>query len=87
MVPVKIRRKTSMEFPQSIKQQALIRSRGKCECQRTTHQHSGRCNVEFGSNWYVHSKTSMRSKEDISLVNSEVLCLTCHSARQMVAAL
>ncbi|MEP7234922.1 MAG: hypothetical protein ABI778_06470 [Ignavibacteriota bacterium] len=72
-----------MEYPQLIKDQAYKRSTGKCECTRTTHTHTGRCNTKMGQqNWYVHSKSSLRSREDISLENAEVICSPCHEARQ-----
>ncbi|MDP4219456.1 MAG: hypothetical protein Q8916_02720 [Bacteroidota bacterium] len=73
-----------MEFTQAIKNQAFTRSRGKCECQRTTHGHAGRCNAKLAGDWHVHSKISLRSKDDLSLSNSEVLCGACHRARQLL---
>jgi hypothetical protein len=76
-----------MEFPQEIKTQAHRRSAGKCECSRTTHHHSGRCNSSLGSGWFVHTKTSLRSRDDVTLSNSEVLCNACHNARQLMAAI
>jgi hypothetical protein len=76
-----------MEFSQVIKEQAYKRSGGKCECVRTTHGHSGRCNAKFLMKWHIHTKSSLRAKEDLSLANSEVLCSPCHEARQLLGAL
>ena len=76
-----------MEFSQQIKEQAYKRSGGKCECVRTTHGHSGRCNAKFAMKWHIHPKSSLRSKEDLSLANSEVLCSPCHESRQLLGAL
>ena len=76
-----------MEFPEVIKQQALRRSAGKCECSRTTHNHSGRCNAALGGQWYVHTKTSLRSRDDVRLDNAEVLCSSCHKVRELLGVL
>jgi hypothetical protein len=75
-----------MEFPQIIQEQALRRSLGKCECSRTTHHHSGRCNATLGMQWYIHPKTSLRSRDDVTLANSEVLCAACHKAMELMGA-
>ncbi|MFI5263685.1 MAG: hypothetical protein ACHQM6_04135 [Candidatus Kapaibacterium sp.] len=76
-----------MDYPQTIKNQAVKRSGGKCECTRSTHGHSGRCNERFGVNWFIHPKSSLRSKDDLSLSNAEVLCSPCHEARQLLGVL
>jgi len=80
-------RSEAMEFSQYIKEQAVKRAGGRCECMRTTHTHSGRCNAKYGGQWYIHSRSALRSKDDLSLSNSEVLCSACHEARQLLGAL
>ena len=76
-----------MEFPEIIKRQALRRSSGKCECSRTTHHHSGRCNATLGTHWYIHAKTSLRSRDDVTLDNSEVVCTSCHKVRELLGVI
>jgi len=76
-----------MEFPEIIKRQAFRRSAGKCECSRTTHHHSGRCNAALGAQWYIHTKTSLRSRDDVTLANSEVLCSSCHKVRELLTVI
>ncbi|MEI8135416.1 MAG: hypothetical protein WCH46_10175 [bacterium] len=76
-----------MEFPESIKLEAFRRAAGKCECHRTTHHHSGRCNAVLGTQWYVHAKRSLRNSDDVTFTNSEALCTACHKARQMLGVI
>ncbi len=68
-----------MPFPLLVKQQALARSRGRCECTRLMHSHSGRCpiGVNMGSEFHHRTAQRMPSSND-SLSNCEVLCVSCH---------
>lgn len=67
---------------------AFERSGGRCECQRTSCGHGGRCSEEFdyedrgGSGepgaWQAHHRRSRDSGGDSNLENSEILCIECH---------
>ncbi len=73
------------DFPDSVVEQAWENSGEKCECTRTTHGHTGRCNKllykwrrgdrEHENCWEAHHKSS--SGGDI-LSNCEILCYACH---------
>jgi len=74
-----------MAFPESVVQQAWQRAGGKCECQRTTHGHTGRCNKQLvrenrgregKGKWEAHHR--VRGGGD-TLSNCEILCWDCHS--------
>ncbi len=71
-----------MAFSESIKDLAFARSSGRCECRRTTHNHShGRCSVtvtRHGAEY--HHITSQAAGGSDSLSNCEVLCVECHQA-------
>ncbi len=75
------------DFPDSIVQQAWNRSDAKCECMRTTDQHSGRCNKSLLKSsrgrdslygWEAHHISSSGGD---TLSNCEILCWNpCHKA-------
>jgi hypothetical protein len=70
------------EFSKEIIEKAWIRSGGRCECTRTTHDHTGKCykmllksfrgdrKSEFG--WEAHS---ISGRYLDSLSDCEILCL------------
>ncbi|WP_099771524.1 HNH endonuclease [Mesotoga sp. H07.pep.5.3] len=75
-------------FPKEIVKQAWERAHGKCECERTSHVHKGRCNKnlvwenrgkdgERGA-WEAHHRTAVASGGTDTLSNCEILCLECH---------
>ncbi len=64
-----------MAFPQSVKNQVMRRSGGRCECKRKSHEHSGRCN-ESGSEY--HHVTSAEAGGPDTAKNCEFLCKPCH---------
>jgi hypothetical protein len=74
-----------MAFPENVVQQAWQRAGGKCECRRTTHGHTGRCNKQLAwenrgregrGKWEAHHR--VRGGDD-TLSNCEILCWDCHS--------
>jgi len=75
------------EFPDSVVEQAWTRSGGKCECVRTTHGHTGRCNKELYKHrrgerdseycWETHH---ISASGEGTLSNCEILCCKCHYA-------
>ncbi len=69
-----------MAFPDLIKNQAYIRSGGRCECTRLLHVHfGGRCNAPLTSyNTEFHHKTAQAVGGNDGLSNCEALCITCH---------
>ncbi len=73
-----------MTFPDSVVQQAWDRAGGRCECRRTGHGHTGRCNRELRWNsrgketaygWEAHHVTAGGPD---TLSNCEILCQDCH---------
>lgn len=75
-----------MGFPQTVIEQAFIRSGGRCECTRqhtgqfATH-HGGRCPTQFtyaGHAWEAHHVTAQSVGGADTLSNCQILCLTCH---------
>jgi hypothetical protein len=78
-----------MAFSDETVKQAWERAGGKCECQRTTHGHVGRCNKtlswdsrgresDWGA-WEAHHRVSIQSGGSDDLSNCEILCWNCHS--------
>lgn len=77
-----------MAFSQETINEAWNRSGGKCECNRTLHSHSGRCNktLSFSNRgkegawgaWEAHHKVAVSSGGKDTLSNCEILCLECH---------
>jgi len=65
------------------------RSGGRCECERATHGHVGRCGKMLAENnrgresgwgsWEAHHRLSVQSGGSDALSNCEVLCWDCHS--------
>ena len=77
-----------MAFSKTTVQEAWERAGGKCECTRTTHGHTGRCNKTLSwSNrgrdgwgaWEAHHKHRQESGGGDNLANCEILCWDCHS--------
>ena len=69
-----------MAFPDGVVQQAWFRSGGRCECERTTHGHWGRCNRqlrwdhrgwETSDSWEAHHKTAVNVGGQDVLSNCE----------------
>ena len=77
-----------MAFPQLIVDAAWKRSGGICECKRSLHAHSGRCNKSlFYENrgkdgawgaWEAHHIVAVNVGGNDTLSNCERLCLDCH---------
>ena len=77
-----------MAFSQSVVDDAWRRSGSKCECTRTSHGHSGRCNKSLSYDnrgkdgawgaWEAHHKVAVSSGGNDTLSNCEILCLDCH---------
>lgn len=77
-----------MAFSQTVVDTAWNRSGGKCECTRTSHGHSGRCNKSLiyanrGQDgkvgaWEAHHIVSIKSGGSDNLSNCEILCIECH---------
>lgn len=76
------------DFPDSVVEQAWVRSGEKCECSRITHTHTGRCNKvlykhrrgdrDHGYGWEAHH-ISVSGGDTLS--NCEILCWNpCHRA-------
>ena len=76
------------QFPESIVEQAWVRSGGQCECEGTTHGHTGRCNkillksfqgdrdISYG--WEAHSITGSHLD---TVSDCLILCWEpCHKA-------
>ena len=77
-----------MPFPLSVVQEAWNQSGGRCQCTRTTHGHTGRCNkqlvvgnrgrVGVGA-WEANHRTRVESGGPDTLSNCEILCWEpCH---------
>lgn len=74
-----------MAFSNEVIEQAWKRSGGKCECQRTTHGHSGRCNKTLShenqgreSGWGAWEAHHISTSGGDGLSNCEILCWDCH---------
>ncbi len=77
-----------MAFSQSVVDAAWIRSGGKCECTRSSHGHSIRCNKTLSYDnrgkdgnwgaWEAHHKLSVAAGGSDNLSNCEILCIDCH---------
>ena len=77
---------------ETIRQRFYIYAKGQCECERTTHPHSGRCpeRLEWAKkgcpstgstkgHWEAHHRVAVASGGDDSLSNCEILCCDCHA--------
>jgi hypothetical protein len=68
-----------MEFPDSVKDAAFRRSGGQCECMNTSHSHTGRCKTTITRNSAQYRGVPVNPRAGAeTLVNCEVLCVTCH---------
>ena len=77
-----------MAFSQDTVNAAWKRAGGKCECTRSSHGHSARCNKTLSYEnrgrdgawgaWEAHHKTADASGGNDSLSNCEILCMECH---------
>lgn len=79
-----------MAFSDATVKQAWERAGGRCECQRSRHNHgyTGKCdklllwsargndNSPYG--WEAHHKTAVSSGGSDYLSNCEILCIDCH---------
>lgn len=65
-----------MAFSQTTKDEALKRAGGRCECERGSHPHFGRCGSTY--NLEYHHKLAVASGGSDALSNCEVLCNDCH---------
>ena len=78
-----------MSFSEETVKGAWERSRGKCECRRTTHGHADRCNEKLiweqrgkesaSGSWDTLHRLSSRHGGSDSISNCEVLCTLCRS--------
>ena len=76
-----------MAFSDSTIVEAWARSGGKCECTRTTHRHTGRCNKQLfkhrqgeRENEYCWEAHHVSASGGDMLSNCEILCCNCHYA-------
>lgn len=77
-----------MAFSEEVVKEAWKRSGGHCECKRTTHTHSSRCNKLL--NWDSRGKESEYGWEAHHIIasgpdtvnNCEILCQKCHKLTQ-----
>jgi 5-methylcytosine-specific restriction endonuclease McrA len=68
-----------MAFPQSVIDDLWRRAAMRCECTRTTHDHSGRCTRPLSAGqWHAHHVTSVAAGGSDTLANGEALCVPCH---------
>jgi len=83
------------QFPESVVKEAWKRAGGSyppapayCECKRSEHGHSGRCNKQLvwenrgkegeRGAWEAHHTVSQEKGGEPILSNCEILCLDCH---------
>jgi len=64
-----------MAVSQATKDALFARAGGRCECQRLSCGHRGKCNKPLGNNWHAHHKTAGGPD---NLGNLEALCRPCH---------
>ena len=77
-----------MGFTPDVVETAFQRARKSCECNRSTHNHSGtRCNKtliweqrgrEDTHAWEAHHRVSQQVGGGDTLSNCEILCWNCH---------
>ena len=75
------------EFSDTVVEQAWQRSGGNCECTRTTHGHTGRCNKmitkgrrgDRGNIFYWEVRSISGLYKD-SASDCQILCRECHYA-------
>lgn len=77
-----------MAFPESVVEAAWRRSRGECECTRTSHTHGSWCPAvlkwelrgsELAGGWEAHHRVAGGPD---TLDNCEILCQSCHKLTQ-----
>lgn len=68
-----------LEFPQSVKDKAYIRSGARCECRCRSHGHTGRCRTTLTkvSAQCHHIYDESQGGHD-GLTNCELLCRSCY---------
>ena len=72
-----------MPFPQSVIDDLWRRSGGVCECQRTGHDHAGRCTRPLiAHEWHAHHVLAESKGGPDTLNNAEALCRPCHEKTQ-----
>jgi hypothetical protein len=75
-----------MAFSEDAVKQAWDRADGKCECERATHSHSGRCNnpLSWGNRgkegWGAWEARHISSPHDDSLSSCRIYCWECCKA-------
>lgn len=68
-----------MPFPQEVKDQCLSRAGRRCQCTRSGHGHTGRCNTTlYAGGWEAHHITAESKGGPDTLANCEALCIPCH---------
>lgn len=77
-----------MAFSDYTVMKAWERSGGRCECERSSHGHSGRCTQKLMLNqrgndnsiygWEAHHKIAVARGGSDVLSNCEILCISCH---------
>lgn len=68
-----------MPFSDEVKAQAFKRSGGRCECQRKTHGHPGRCKATITKTTVEYHHLHAESEGGHNgLSNCEALCRSCH---------
>ena len=68
-----------MGFSASVKQRARELAGGRCECERKSCGHPGRCNkILRRPYWNAHHRRAVKSGGGDTLSNCEALCLQCH---------
>ncbi len=79
-----------MAFSEKTVNEAWMRSKGRCECERATHGHPARCpNLLQASSrgrensvgaWEAHHVHTVEGGGEDQLSNCEILCWSCHEA-------
>jgi 5-methylcytosine-specific restriction endonuclease McrA len=78
-----------MAFSEEVVKKAWDRAGGRCECTRSIHGHTGRCNTPLSwenrgrdtacGSWEIRHRVSIQSGGTDDLSNCEILCWNCHS--------
>jgi hypothetical protein len=69
-----------MPFSAAIKQRALERAGGRCECTLSVcsqHPPGVRCNAALRGEWHAHHKVAVVFGGSDDIGNSQVMCLDC----------
>lgn len=76
-----------MAFSSQTVEQAWRRTGGRCECERRTHGHLGRCGASLkwanrgrsgAGAWEANHSVRLESGGSDALSNCEILCWSCH---------